>query len=349
MARAPNTSKKNSDESNLAVLWHKEAGGRVVCDLCAHRCRILPGRAGVCQVRINHDGELKTLVLNRLIAAHVDPIEKKPFFHFYPGSFSLSIATVGCNFRCDFCQNWQISQHVREHGSFPGDVTGPEEIVATALKGGCASISYTYTEPTIFFETCEAVGLQAREKGLKNNFVTNGYLTPEAAKRATAFLDAANVDLKGFDDARYRTVCGATLKGVLEGLEALLANGVWIEVTTLVVPGLNDSETELRAIARHLKGLSPEIPWHLSRFHPDYKMTGGQPTPLSTLRMAHDLGKEAGLMFVYTGNVPGDDSENTYCPNCAKMVVGRAGFRLTALNLRDGHCAACGAQIAGRF
>jgi len=348
VARAPNTSKRNS-EPDPAVLWHKEPGGRVLCDLCAHRCRILPGRAGVCQVRVNQDGELKTLVLNRLIAAHLDPIEKKPFFHFYPGSFSLSIATVGCNFRCAFCQNWQISQHVREHGSFPGDVTAPEEVVATAVKGDCSSISYTYTEPTIFFETCESVGLLARERGLKNNFVTNGYLTPEAAKRAAAFLDAANVDLKGFDDARYRKVCGATLKGVLEGLEALLANGVWVEVTTLVVPGLNDSEAELRAIARHLKGLSPDIPWHVSRFHPDYKMTGGKATPLATLRMAHGLGKEEGLTFVYTGNVPGDDSENTYCPNCAKMVVGRVGFRLTALNLRDGRCAACGARIAGRF
>jgi pyruvate formate lyase activating enzyme len=343
------TDKSPSLDGDPAVLWHKEPDGRVVCDLCAHRCRILPGQAGVCQVRVNRGGELRTLVLNRLISAHLDPIEKKPFFHFLPGSFSLSIATVGCNFRCDFCQNWQISQHVREHGDFPGDVTEPEEVVGTALKGACASISYTYTEPTIFFETCEAVGRLARDRGLKNNFVTNGYLTREAALRAAAFLDAANVDLKGFDDSRYRTVCGATLKGVLDGLEALLDNGVWVEVTTLVVPELNDSEAELRAIARHIRGLGPDIPWHVSRFHPDYKMTGGKATPLSTLKRAYEVGREEGLKYVYTGNVPGDDSENTYCPDCAKMVVGRVGFRLTATNLRDGRCGSCGSRIAGRF
>jgi pyruvate formate lyase activating enzyme len=349
VARGRSTSSNGSEEGHPASLWRPLAGGRVLCDLCAHRCNVLQGKAGVCRVRVNRGGELRTLVFNRLISANLDPIEKKPFFHFQPGSHSLSIATVGCNFRCQFCQNWQISQFVREHGSLPGEWTEPEAVVATALKGGCRSISYTYTEPTIFYETCEAVGLLAREKGLKNNFVTNGYMTPEAARRASSFLDAANVDLKGFDDARYRTVCGATLKGVLEGLGALLENGVWVEVTTLVVPGMNDTDDELRAIARHLRGLSADLPWHISRFHPDYKWTGGKATPLSTLKRAHAIGKEAALRYVYLGNVPGDEAENTYCPNCATMVIGRVGFRLTAMNAKGGKCGKCGAPIAGRF
>jgi pyruvate formate lyase activating enzyme len=310
---------------------------------------VLPEKEGVCKVRVNRGGELRTLVLNRLISANLDPIEKKPFFHFQPGSFSLSIATVGCNFRCQFCQNWQISQYAREHGAFPGEWTEPADVVATALKGGCRSVSYTYTEPTIFFETCEAVGGIARQQGLKNNFVTNGYMTPEAVRRAAGFLDAANVDLKGFNDARYRKVCGATLNGVLAGLEALLAGGVWVEVTTLVVPGMNDSDEELRAMARHLFALSPDLPWHLSRFHPDYRWTGGEATPLATLRRAFSIGRESGLRYVYLGNVPGDEAENTLCPNCATMVIGRVGFRLTSLAMRGGACAKCGTPIAGRF
>ncbi len=349
MEPARYTSTKSDSALPNAVLWHPDQGGRVVCDLCAHRCKVLPGKAGICKVRINEAGVLKTRVLNRLIALHSDPIEKKPLFHFQPGSLSLSIATVGCNFRCRFCQNWQISQHVRQNGRVPGDETDPDLVVRAALQSGASSISYTYTEPTIFFETCEAVGVKARTEGLKNVFVSNGYLTPEAVQRSRAFLDGANVDLKGFDDGRYRRVCGATLKGVLAGIDAILDAGIWLEITTLVVPGVNDSDQELTAIARHIASLDPAIPWHLSRFHPDYEMDHGGPTPIETLIRAAETGRAEGLRFVYLGNVPGHDAENTYCPKCATMLLGRAGFRLTRRNLDVDRCPVCRTLVPGVF
>jgi pyruvate formate lyase activating enzyme len=319
----------------------------VHCDLCAHRCRIPEGHAGVCQVRVNEGGALKTLVLNRLVAAAADPIEKKPLFHFLPGSTAFSIATAGCNFRCRYCQNWQISQAPRGGGRVDGEVTSPQAVVEAARRRGCSTIAYTYTEPTIFFETAEAVGSLARQGGLKNIFVTNGYMTPEAVQRARSFLDAANVDLKGFDDGRYRKICGATLKGVLSGIEALVEAGVWVEITTLVVPGVNDSEEELGAIARYVAGLGRHIPWHISRYHPDYEMLDVAATPLGSLQRAYDLGRAAGLKFVYVGNVPGHASESTACPECGTMLVSREGFSLSALRLREGSCPDCGAAVPG--
>jgi pyruvate formate lyase activating enzyme len=319
----------------------------VRCDLCAHRCRILAGNAGVCKVRVNEGGALRTLVLNRLVAASADPIEKKPLFHFLPGSKAFSIATPGCNFRCRYCQNWQISQAPRGAGPIEGSVTPPQAVIDAAERRGCSTIAYTYTEPTIFFETAEAVGLLARHAGLKNVFVTNGYLTPEAVDRARAFLDGANVDLKGFDPGRYRKTCGATLKGVLCGIEALLASGVWLEITTLVVPGVNDSEEELGAIARYIAGLGAHIPWHISRYHPDYEMLDVAATPPASLQRACDLGREAGLKFVYVGNVPGHPAESTRCPECGTMVIAREGFSLSALRLRGNSCPDCGAVIPG--
>ncbi len=343
------TSTKSDSQLPDATLWHPAGEERVICDLCAHRCTVLPGRAGICKVRINEGGVLKTRVYNRLIALHPDPIEKKPLFHFQPGSTSLSIATVGCNFRCRFCQNWQISQHVRQHGRVPGDDTDPAVVVRAALESGASSISYTYTEPTIFFETCEAVGLQARAAGLKNVFVSNGYLTPEAIERARAFLDGVNVDLKGFDDGRYRRVCGATLRGVLAGIDAILGAGIWLEITTLVVPGVNDSDEELTAIARHIASLDPSIPWHISRFHPDFEMGDAAPTSVETLVRAAEAGRAEGLRFVYLGNVPGHDGENTYCPKCATMLLGRVGFRLTRHNLDDDRCPSCRTSVPGVF
>ena len=347
VALARSTSTKNSEQLADAALWHSEAAGAVRCDLCAHRCLVLPGKAGVCRVRVNHAGILKTLVLNRLVSAWADPIEKKPLFHVLPGSKAFSIATPGCNFRCSYCQNWQISQVARASDSIPGEVTPPEAVVEAAIRSRCEVVAFTYTEPTIFFETAEAVGLLARDRGLKNIFVTNGYLTPEAVARSVSFLDAANVDLKGFDDAKYRKVCGATLRGVLEGIESLLAAGIWVEITTLVVPGLNDSDQELKAMAKHIAGLGRHIPWHLSRFHPDYKMAGPGPTPLATLERAWRAGRDAGVDFIYLGNTPGHASESTTCPTCGTMVIGRDGFQLTALNLREGRCPSCGEFIAG--
>jgi len=341
------TSTRNSETLHPAVLWHPEEGGAVRCDLCAHRCRILPGREGVCKVRVNDAGALYTLVYNRLVSACADPVEKKPLFHFLPGSRAFSIATPGCNFRCNYCQNWQISQAPRKPGSIPGEAAEPRAVVDAAIRARCDLVAYTYTEPTIFFETAEAVGILARERGLKNAFVTNGYMTAEAVARASSFLDAANVDLKGGDDAVYRRVCGASLKGVLEGIEALLDAGVWVEITTLVVPGLNDSEAELASMARTIARLGRHIPWHLSRFHPDYKMRDPAPTPLGTLERAWAIGRAAGLDFVYLGNVPGHDMESTACPTCGTIVASREGFTLTAMNLREGRCPSCGTRIAG--
>jgi pyruvate formate lyase activating enzyme len=328
-------------------LWHSEAADAVRCDLCAHRCLILPGGEGVCGVRVNDSGALKTLVLNRLVSAWPDPIEKKPLFHFLPGAMAFSIAAPGCNFHCDYCQNWQISQAQRAGGTLPGEIKPPDAVVEAAMRSRCEVVAYTYTEPTIFFETAEAVGLKARTRGLKNIFVTNGYLTREAVGRAVSFLDAANVDLKGFDDAKYRKVCGASLRGVLDGISFLLAAGIWVEITTLIVPGLNDSDRELNAMARHIAGLGRHIPWHLSRYHPDYKMAGPHPTPLATLERAWRAGRGAGLDFIYLGNTPGHASESTACPTCGTMVIGRDGFRLTALALREGKCPSCGEGIAG--
>jgi pyruvate formate lyase activating enzyme len=349
VAPARYTSTKNDDTLSDAVLWHGVEDDRVVCDLCAHRCTILPGKAGICKVRLNSGGILKTRVHNRLIAAHSDPIEKKPLFHFLPGTISFSIATVGCNFRCRFCQNWQISQHARQHEGVPGERTTPERVVEAARESGAASISYTYTEPTIFFETCEVVGLLARQAGMKNVFVSNGYMTPEAVERALPFLDGINVDLKGFDDGRYRRVCGATLSGVLTGIDALLKAGIWMEITTLVVPGVNDSDAELTAIARHIAGLKRSIPWHISRFHPDYRMDEGAPTSIETLVRAAQIGRAEGLEFVYLGNVPGHGTENTYCPKCATMIFERYGFRLTKRALDVNRCPNCRTPIPGVF
>ncbi len=347
MARSLNTSTKRSDAQE-AVLWRPLADGAVACDLCAHRCHVLPGRSGVCKVRINDGGALRTLVKNRLVAAAVDPIEKKPLFHFLPGSLAYSVATAGCNFRCDFCQNWRISQAARlAPRSIPGESFPPEAVVDGALRSGCASIAFTYTEPTVFFETAEEAGLLAREAGLKNIFVTNGYMTREAAMRAKAFLDAANVDLKGFDDRRYRRACGAALKGVLEGIEALIEAGIWVEITTLVVPGFNDSKEELAAIARYVASLGPRIPWHLSRFHPDFKRTGCPATPVSTLERARNWGIEAGINHVYVGNLPGHRAENTFCPNCATILIERSGFSLMGNRIAGGCCPGCGAKVAG--
>ncbi len=320
----------------------------MVCDLCAHRCHILPGRSGVCRVRVNEAGELRTLVKNRLVATAVDPVEKKPLFHFLPGSLTYSIATEGCNFRCDFCQNWRISQAARlSPGQIAGRIVSPDVVVEDALRHGCASIACTYTEPAIFFETAEAVGTLAREKGLETIFVTNGYLTPETAKRARAFLAAANVDLKGFNDQRYRRVCGATLHGVLKGIEALKEAGVWIEVTTLVVPGVNDSGEELGSIAKYIASLDPNIPWHVSRFHPDFKRTNAGATPVSSLERAREAGLRGGLAHVYVGNLPGHQAENTFCSKCATILIERSGFSLLRNRVVNGRCPKCNEEIAG--
>ncbi|MBN1772821.1 MAG: AmmeMemoRadiSam system radical SAM enzyme [Deltaproteobacteria bacterium] len=335
-----------------AMFWSRLDGGRVRCDLCAQRCELGDGQWGLCGARHNEGGTLRTASYGRLIAVHDDPIEKKPLFHYLPGSRSLSVATCGCNLRCDFCQNHEISQ-CRDHdedGLLVGQSAAPERLVRQASAGGCASISYTYTEPTVFYEYCRDIGTAARAAGLGNVFVTNGMLTPAAVDdAAAAFLDAANVDLKSFSEKFYKEHCKGPLDGVKAGLERLLERGVWVEVTTLVIPGRNDSDRELGAIARYLAGLGRDIPWHLSRFHPDYRTRDLPPTPVERLTTARELGRAAGLRHVYIGNVPGGEGETTTCPKCGALLIRRVGFAADVCGLRDGRCAKCGTAIAGRW
>ena len=322
----------------------------VECYLCAHNCRIKKGKRGLCQVRENRDGILYSLVYGKLISRNVDPIEKKPLFHLLPGSLSYSIATVGCNFRCSHCQNYDISQYPRLHsGSIIGNNATPEEIVTSAQEYGCQSISYTYIEPTIFFEFAYECAQLAHERGIKNVFVSNGYTSPDATRKIAPFLDGNNIDLKAFTDKFYREVCGAKLAPVLETIRLMKELGVWVEVTTLVIPGWNDSDSELKEIAKFIKGIDPEMPWHVTRFHPTFKMTDRGVTPSSTLQRARQIGLAEGLKYVFVGNIPGEDGENTICPQCSETVLERMGFSILSQNMVNGKCGNCGKAIAGVF
>jgi pyruvate formate lyase activating enzyme len=332
-----------------AMLWKSQPGGKVSCFLCSHRCEIAPSKFGVCGVRENKDGKLFTHVYGEVIAAHVDPIEKKPFFHFWPGSKAFSIATVGCNFRCPFCQNWEISQSSKKDKGGPGSYKLlPEDVVREALARRCQSISYTYTEPTIFFEYAHDTARLAHSQGLANNFVTNGFMTEEALETIKPYLDAANVDLKAFREETYKKVCKARLEPVLDSIRLMNKMGIWVEVTTLVVPGMNDSAEELHDIATFIASVSPDIPWHISRFHPDYQYTDARPTPLDTLRKAYEIGKEEGLRYLYVGNVS-DLAEDTFCPHCHERLIRREGFWVGENKVKDSRCPHCGTLIAGVF
>ncbi|MBI4525688.1 MAG: AmmeMemoRadiSam system radical SAM enzyme [Deltaproteobacteria bacterium] len=331
-----------------ALLYEKADGRAVICNLCAHRCFIPPGRVGICHVRENRAGVLYTLVYDRVISLNIDPIEKKPFFHFLPGTRSYSIATVGCNFHCRFCQNWEISQMAGDrNGLILGEKTSPEEIVRGALQTGCKTIAYTYTEPTIFFELAYDAARLAVNEGLRNLFVTNGYITPEALRMIQPYLHGANLDLKGFDDRRYRRVCGAKLQPVLDTIRLMKELGIWVEVTTLVVPGHNDSDQELRQIAIFLREVGAEIPWHLSAFFPAYKMLDVEPTDRQTLMRAWAIGKEAGLRHVYIGNLADNVHEDTTCYQCGNRLVQRFGFTVRRNLLDDGRCPFCHASVEG--
>ncbi|MDR2550378.1 MAG: AmmeMemoRadiSam system radical SAM enzyme [Desulfobulbus sp.] len=326
-----------------ALFYQRLEGGQVACGLCARRCRIDVGRRGLCGVRENRDGRLVSLVYGKLVARNIDPIEKKPMFHFLPGSRSYSIATVGCNFRCRHCQNNRIAQYPQAHGgAIPGTATTPEEVVAEALRTGCASISYTYVEPTIFFEfACDCARL-ARERGIGNVFVSNGYMTTEAIRYLAPMLDGINIDLKAFTDEFYRTICRARLAPVLESIRLFHELGVLVEITTLIIPGLNDSEEELRTIACFLKSVSVDIPWHVTGFHPASFMLDRPPTPAATIDKAYAIGMEEGLRFVYSGNVAGAGGEDTYCPACGVTLIRRQGFKSQSVGLKGSRCSGCG-------
>jgi pyruvate formate lyase activating enzyme len=332
-----------------ARLYEKLEEDKVRCNLCAHRCTIHEGKRGICEVRMNKGGTLYSLVYGLAISQAIDPVEKKPLFHFYPGSSAFSFATVGCNFRCAFCQNWQISQMVRDEGRITGHEVSPEHLAASARHYGCKSIAYTYTEPTIFFEYAYDTAIEAERWGIKSIYVTNGYMTEEMLDAFGPHLHSANVDLKAFSDEFYRKVCGARLQPVLDAIKWMKERRIWVEITTLVVPDQNDSPEELRQIAEFIaQEAGPETPWHVSRFRPDYNMQDGHPTPLSTLEQARKIGQQAGLRYVYVGNVPGSDGENTYCYNCNNLLIQRFGFGIVKnVIAADSTCPNCGAHIDG--
>jgi pyruvate formate lyase activating enzyme len=332
-----------------AYLWGPLEDKKVKCNLCSHRCVIKDGHRGICAVRENRGGILETLVYGKLVARHVDPIEKKPLFHFLPDTLSYSIATVGCNFRCRFCQNADIAQMPADHrGTIMGSSSTPLEVVEAAEQGDCRSISYTYTEPTVFFEFAYETARLAHDRGLRNVFVTNGYMTAEALEMISPYLDAANVDLKAFSDKYYKDLCSALLEHVRATLKLMKTLGIFVEVTTLIVPGLNDEPVELKELAAFIaEDLGPETPWHISRFHPTYKLTDRPATPVATLTAARQIGLNAGLRYVYTGNVHGDTGENTFCYDCGEIVIERRGFRVGKLGIENGKCIHCGAEIDG--
>lgn len=331
-----------------AYLYEKLANKLVHCFLCAHHCRIADQKFGFCGVRQNIGGVLYTYAYGKAIAAHIDPIEKKPLYHFLAGSYSYSIATIGCNFRCGFCQNWEISQVSFRRNQDSGNELSSQQIVNSALENKCKSISYTYTEPTIFFEYAFETAKLAKEKGLYNNFVTNGYMTKECLETIKPYLDAANVDLKFFNEQSYKRICAASLQPVLDSIKLMQRLGIWVEVTTLIVPGENDSEEELTGIARFIAGINKDIPWHISRFHPDYKFTDYTPTPESTLRKAQKIAKKAGLTYIYAGNVLGWGND-TPCPNCKEVLIRREVFNILEYNIKEGKCAYCNTVIPGKF
>lgn len=332
-----------------ALLYEKIEDRLVRCYLCAHHCRISNQQFGICGVRQNIDGLLYTHVYARPCALHIDPIEKKPLYHFFPGSASFSVATVGCNFRCGFCQNWEISQsRVKDTAALDNAEVLPEEIVKAAIKNNCKSISYTYTEPTIFFEYAYETAKLAKAKGLYNNFVTNGYMTEECIHMIKPYLDAANVDLKFFKETSYRKNCAATLQPVLDAIRLMHELRIWVEVTTLVVPGENDSGEELKNIAQFIAGVDKDMPWHISKFYPNYKFTGYTATPEVILKKAQDIGYKAGLRYIYVGNVIGFGND-TYCPGCKKLLIKREVFSILEYNMKSGKCAFCNTILPGLF
>ena len=333
-----------------AYLQKRFKDGTVQCQNCAHYCRIEKGKRGICAVRENREGKLYALNYGKAVACHVDPIEKKPFYHFLPNTYSLSIATVGCNFRCANCQNWEISQLPQMTQRIEGKDLPPEEIVKLALKEKTPSISYTYTEPAIFSEYALDTMKLARKEGLKNAWVSNGFWSKELFEMIAPYLDAANVDLKAFNDKFYQTYCKARLEPVKNTIKKMKNLGILVEITTLLIPGLNDAEDDIQAMADYIANdLGCETPWHISRFHPCYNMMDRPATPVLTLEKAYKAGKAAGLRYVYIGNVAGQSSENTYCHSCNALLVRRAGYQIKNFLLKQGKCPECNTIAYGIY
>lgn len=329
-----------------AILYKKIKNDDVQCVCCNHKCVISPGKCGICGVRQNVGGELYLRVYGKAIAVHIDPVEKKPFYHFLPGTKMFSFGTIGCNFRCSFCQNWDISQAKGKDCDMGQDLP-PEEIVSYCRENKIPSIAYTYNEPTIFTEYAADTGKLAKKHGIKNVYVTNGYESEECLEYMKDWCDALNIDIKSYSERFYSKICGARLQPVLDTVKRAWEMGFWVEITTLVIPGENDSKRELKSIAEFIAGVSVDIPWHVTAFHPDYKMTDVALTPASTLERAWKIGKEAGLKFVYTGNIPGMEHDNTFCPKCNTVLVERYGMECLKCNVEKGKCPKCGEKIAG--
>lgn len=315
----------------------------IMCMLCKHHCKIKEGKTGICGVNKNVDNRLETLVYGYPASLGIDPIEKKPIYHMLPGSKALSFGTVGCNFRCPFCQNWQLSQ---EHTIDKSRYVSPNMMVDMAEEYGCASIAYTYNEPTIFYPYARDIAVEAKKRGIKNIYVSNGYESDEMIDDMVGIIDAANIDLKSFDENYYKKVLKGGLNEILEGLKRFKKNGIWVEITTLIVPEDNDSDEELTKIAEFIANeLDPQTPWHISAFHPDYKVLDKGRTPESTLDRAMAIGKKAGLKYIYKGNVPGHS--DTHCPQCDKLLIDREGYHVGLYALDDGKCPECGYQLEG--
>ena len=333
--------------SHIASFWHKINNEIVQCDLCPHKCVLADGQRGICTARINKGGTLYTLAYGNPVSLQVDPIEKKPFFHVAPGESAFSLAVAGCNMRCLFCQNWQISQ------SRPDETDNyslsPEEVVNSAIKSNSKFIAYTYTEPTIFYEYMLDIAKLAREKGLRNVMHTCGYMNREPLMNLLKYMDAVNVDLKSFDSSFYRKMgIMVELQPVLDTLKTIKAQGVWLEITNLVIPGENDDPNQIRKMCVWIKdNLGDDVPLHFSRFTPAYRLANLPPTPVEKLEEAYRIAKEVGLKYVYIGNLSGTSHENTYCPNCAKLLVSRTGYRINEMNIKDGRCKFCGYKISG--
>ncbi|WP_345993370.1 AmmeMemoRadiSam system radical SAM enzyme [Sulfurimonas sp. HSL-1716] len=317
----------------------------IVCVLCKHYCTLKKDSHGICGINYNIDSKLVNKTYGHPSAVHVDPIEKKPLYHFLPGSLSFSLGTVGCNFRCPFCQNYSISQTSVVDESI---TMMPQDVVDLAIKHGCQSISYTYNEPTIWYPYAKDIGILAKEKGLKNVFVSSGYESHEVLEDMPSWLDAANIDLKSFSHDYYKKVLKTNLEGVLESLIEFAKSDIWLEITTLLIPGVNDSSEEIEKMAEFISTkLGREIPWHFSAFHPDYKMQSTPSTPLNTLLNARKIAYKHGIKYVYLGNIANDSS--TYCPNCKEKLIDRNGFHSHILNFTDGKCGNCGYNIKGRW
>jgi len=328
-------------------LYKKLKENKVKCQNCSHYCTIAKDKKGICGVRKNENGKLYSLNYNKACALNIDPIEKKPFFHFLPGTRSLSLATVGCNFACHSCQNYSISQDPKINARIKGDNIPPEEIIATAKNYKTPSISYTYTEPAIFSEYALDIMKLAKKEGVKNNWVSNGFWSEELFEMVSPYLDAVNVDLKSFSNEFYQKYCSGKLEPVLKTLKRIKQKNIWLEVTTLIIPGLNDSDQEFKKIARFIKNkLGQETPWHLSRFSGaiSWKLKDVPQTPIKTLEKAYQTGKEVGLNYIYTGNTPALYTENTFCPNCGQKIIDRASYSINQYH-KKGKCPDCGQKI----